>query len=113
MQIDFDITQGDTLYVDIQPVDELDAPYDLTGYSATFGLEYVDAAGVAQNWTASSPAGITISVDGVLTVNVPPAVTAAIPAERRVTWQLRLTDPLGVVQTLASGRVRVRNQSIA
>lgn len=113
MQIDFDITQGDTLHVDVQPVDEIDAPYDLTGYAATFGLEYVDAAGALQNWTAATPSGIEISPEGILTVSVPPAVTAAIPAARRVTWQMRLTDPLGVVLTLASGRVRVRNQSIA
>jgi len=113
MRIDYDIVQGDTLYVDIQPVDDVDAPYDLTGYAATFGLEYVDAAGALQNWTAATPDGIEVSPEGILTVTVPPAVTAAIPAERRVTWQMRLTDPLGVVQTLANGRVRVRNQSIA
>lgn len=111
MRIDYEIFQGDTLNIDIQPTDDLDAPFDLSGYVAEVAIEYIDAAGARQTWSAISPGSIDISVDGIISCAVPASATAAFQSSRKTTWQMRLTDPLGQKMTLAEGDVLVRDTS--
>lgn len=111
MRIDYDILQGDTLVIDIQPLDDDDAPVPLAGYTVTVAVEYVNASGARASWSGSIGSGVVIGDDSIITCAIPASVTEQMRADRRADWQMRLTDALGAVQTLAAGRIRVQNSS--
>lgn len=111
MRIDYDILQGDTLMIDIQPLDDADAPIPLAGYSITVAVEYVNGAGARASWSGSIGSGVVIGAESIITCAVPASVTEQMRADRRADWQMRLTDANGGVQTLAAGRIRVQNSS--
>lgn len=97
---DLRIDQGATLVLDIECLDDLGKPIDLTGYTA--------AAQVRYRYPDTNPAAI-FSVElgeapGVVSLKLGAAQTAALAKPFGV-WDCELTAPDGTVQRLAEGRV--------
>lgn len=97
----FSVMQGDTLDIDVT-YKPGGAPMNLTGCTAVMGFK--TATGITK---LESPTGLTLGTDGTIKGRVDGSVTEDWPKGRLVSYQLRLTDTLGVRRTILFGEVEV------
>lgn len=104
------VQRGDTAAFEL-PVTLKGAPYNTAG--STFWMtgkhDYSEADGAAV-FQIGSPTDITPigpTADGLMSVKIPAAVTAAFVPETTITYDVQITTALGEVYTLEVGEIVV------
>jgi hypothetical protein len=101
---DLIIYEGDALRFTVTVKDSAGVPVDLTGYTAKAQLKtnFADASPVDFDCTITTP-----ETDGVVSVYLSPATTAALTAGSSYIWDFQLTSPDSDVRTYLAGDVTV------
>lgn len=90
------ITEGNTLYIELTDIKINDVTINWTGYHVNFIVK--TAVGGKTIIDLSDTSGIDITVNGVMKISKSAAQMASIKA-RDYVYDLKLTDPSGVVHT--------------